>query len=238
MIKAAAINGSPEMENGLTEKILAPFLEGMREGGAEVETFYVSRLRIKACTGKMWCWYKTPGKCYIRDDMQSLYPRLRESDILVLATPVYVPLPGAMQNFINRLCPFIEPSLTWRDGRTRARFGEGVKVSKIVLVATGGWWEVENLDTVVRIASELAEDASVEFVGALLRPHAFLMEENPDKAQRIEQAAKAAGHELVVEGSISPDLLQRISQPLIAEEDLRRRYNEALRRAKGLPDEG
>jgi len=216
LTRAAAINGSPEMEKGLTEKILAPFLEGMREGGAEVETFYVSRLRIKACTGKM----------------------LRESDILVLATPVYIPLPGAMQNFINRLCPFIEPSLTWRDGRTRARFGEGVKVSKIVLVATGGWWEVENLDTVVRIARELAEDASVEFVGALLRPHAFLMEENPDKAQRIEQAAKAAGHELVVEGSISPDLLQRISQPLIAEEDLRRRYNEALRRAKGLPDEG
>jgi len=225
------------MEKGMTEKILAPFLEGMREGGAEVEVFYATRLKIKPCTGWMWCWYKTPGKCYIRDDMQSLYPKLRESDILVLATPVYIPLPGAMQNFMNRLCPFLEPKLIWRDGRTRARFWEDIRVSKIVLVATGGWWEVQNLGTLVRIAKEFADDASVEFAGALLRPHAFLMEENPEKAREIKEAARGAGRELVEKGSMPPNLLQSISQPLIPEEDLRRRYNEALRRAKGLSDE-
>lgn len=143
-----------------------------------------------------------------------------------------------MQNLINRLCPLIEPMLTWRDGRTRAAFAEDVKVGKIVLVATGGWWEIQNLDTVLRIARELAEDVSVEFAGALLRPHAFLIEENPGKAEEIKEAARRAGRELIEKGSIPPDLLECIGQPLISEEDLRRRYNEALRRAKSPSGEG
>ena len=81
--------------------------------------------------------------------------------------PVYIPLPGAMQNVINRLCPLIEPRLEFRQGRTRARFRDDVNIRKIVLVSTGGWWEKENFDTVVRIVEELAEAASVEFGGSI-----------------------------------------------------------------------
>jgi len=107
--------------------------------------------------------------------MQMLYPKLRGADILVLVTPVYIPLPGEMQDFINRLCPLIEPVLEWRDGRTRARFHEDVKIRQIVLVSASGWWEKGNFDTVVRIAEELAKDANVEFGGAILRPHASFL---------------------------------------------------------------
>jgi multimeric flavodoxin WrbA len=43
--------------------------------------------------------------------MQSLYPKLREADILMLATPVYVPFPREMQNLVNRLVPLLERAL-------------------------------------------------------------------------------------------------------------------------------
>jgi len=231
-MKVIAINGSPRMEKGYTALILTPFIQGMMDAGSEVELFYARHLKVKPCTcGEMYCWYKKPGECCIKDDMQLLYPQLREADILVLATPVYIPLPGEMQNFINRLCPLIEPILENCEGRTRARFHKQVKIRKIVLVSSGGWWEKANFGTVLRIIEELAKDASVEFAGAVLRPHAFLMKEKEKltkDGEAVLNAVKRAGYELVKEGGMNKKTLEMISRPLVSEEELRRRYNNAL----------
>ena len=231
-MKVIAINGSPRMGKGYTALILTPFIHGMMDAGSEVELFYPRRLKIKPCTcGQMYCWYKKAGECCIKDDMQLLYPQLREADILILATPVYIPLPGEMQNFINRLCPLIEPFLEARRGRTRGRFHKQVKIRKIVLVSTGGWWEKENFDTVVHITEELAKNASLEFAGAVLRPHAFLMKEKgklTKDGEAVMNAVKRAGYELVKEGRMNKETLEMISRPLISEEELRNRYNKLL----------
>jgi len=214
-----AINGSPKMEKGRTAKVLTPFLEGMEKAGAVVELFYAKRLNVKPCEGEWYCWNKKPGECYIEDSMQLLYPKLRETDILVLATPVYVPLPGEMQNLINRIVPLMDPVLELQNGRTRARTRSDVKISKIVLVSTSGWWEMDNFGTVLRIAEELAKDMKVEFSGALLRPHSPYMSENKEEAEKIFEAAKQAGYQLTKEGRIANELLEIIGQPLISKKE-------------------
>jgi len=231
MTKVVAINGSPRMEKGNTFMVLTPFLQGMKEAGADVELFYASRLDVEPCTGEFHCWYEKPGECYIKDDMELLYPKLREAEILVLATPVYIPLPGEMQNVINRLCPLIEPMLETREGRTRARFHKDVKIKKTVLVSTSGWWEMGNFDTVERIARELAEDASVEFAGAVLRPHAYLMRESgvlTQEGEAVQEAARKAGYELAKEGRMTEETLDMVSRPLISQEEFRLRSNQDL----------
>jgi multimeric flavodoxin WrbA len=233
LTKVLAINGSARMEKGNTAMVLTPFLDGMREAGASVELFYAKLVKAKPCTGEFYCWYEKPGQCYIHDNMQSLYPKLRRAEIVVLATPVYIPLPGEMQNLINRLCPLMEPILKKQNGRTRARFHTGVKISKIVLVSTCGWWEKGNFQTVLRIAKEFAKDASIEFAGAILRPHAFLMTEYKEEARNILEAARQAGYQLVKEGKMSKNLLDVIGQPLISEEELRHRYNNSYERVRG-----
>lgn len=225
-MKALAINGSARMEKGYTAMILTPFLEGMTEAGAQVELFYAKRLNVSPCTGEFYCWNEEPGKCYIRDNMQLVYPRLRESDLLVLATPVYIPLPGEMQNFINRLCPLIDPFLSKRNGRTRARFHENVKIKKIALVSACGWWEKGNFSTVLRIVKEIARDVNVKFAGAVLRPHAYLLAKKKEKAIEILSAAKQAGFQLAKKGIISKHLLEVVSQPLISEDAFRKSENE------------
>jgi multimeric flavodoxin WrbA len=231
-MKVIAINGSPRMVKGYTALILTPFIRGMMDAGSEVKLFYVRRLKVKPCTcGQMYCWYKKPGECCIKDDMQALYPQLREADILILATPVYIPLPGEMQNFINRLCPLIDPILENREGRTRARFHKEVKIRKIVLVSTSGWWEKANFETVVRITEELAKDSSVEFAGAVLRPHAFLMKVKrklTKDGEAVLNTVKRVGYELIKEGVMNKETLDAISRPLISEEELRCKYNNAL----------
>lgn len=222
MTRVVAVNGSPNMEKGNTERILRPFLEGMREAGAKVDTIYAKRLDIRPCKGEFYCWNTNPGNCIIKDDMQSVYPLLRRADILVLATPVYIPLPGEMQNFVNRLCPLIDPVLTKRNGRTRARFHSDVRIRKIVLVSTSGWYEKGNFGTVLRIAKEIANDCSVKFAGALLRPHAFVLQRGGPKVREVLAAARESGRQLAATGKIPKKLIEAVGKPLIVEKNRRK----------------
>ncbi len=228
MSKAVAINGSPRMERGNTAMVLNPFIEGMVDAGCQVELFYASRLRVKPCScGTMYCWTELPGECCIKDEMELLYPRLKESDILVLATPVYIPLPGDMQDIINRLCPLLDPVLEFRKGRTRAIFRKDVRIRAIALVSTGGWWEKGNFGTVARIIKELAEGAGVKFAGADLRPHAHAMRRKGELTQEgkaVLDAVRTAGYQLVKDGVIKQETLAAISRPLISRAEFWREW--------------
>ena len=223
------------MEKSEGAAVLTPFIEGMRAAGASVELFYVKRLKIRACMGDFQCWDELPGECRIMDDMQALYPKLKSADVLVLATPVYVPLPGEMQNFMNRLVPLIDPYLIRRGDRTRARPNKDVKIKKIVLVSTCGWWETGNFGTVVRIVQEISKDMGVEFAGAVLRPHASLLSRGGTDVQEVMDALKRAGEALVESGKLPKTLLDTIAQPLISEEEFRRKSHENYKRVRTGP---
>ncbi|MFX1563340.1 MAG: iron-sulfur flavoprotein, partial [Promethearchaeota archaeon] len=129
-------------------------------------------------------------------------------------------------------CPVMEPMLEFRDRRTRVRFHSNVKLSKIVLVSSGGWWERNNFDVVVHIAKELADNSSIEFAGSILRPHSSLLKEDNEKTRAVIKAAKTAGNQLIKKGKISLELFDTISQPLIAEKDYRQRLNQYYLDAK------
>ena len=51
-MKVIAVNASPRMDKGNTADILMPFLDGMREIGADVEVYYTKKLNIKPCQGE------------------------------------------------------------------------------------------------------------------------------------------------------------------------------------------
>ncbi len=230
MPTAVAVNGSPRKSKGNTAVVLNAFLEGLSDGGITTELRYASRLDIKPCIcGDMRCWYQTPGECYIRDDMDDLLETIKKAETFILATPVYIPLPGAMQNFLNRLCPLMNPALEFRDGRTRARVRDGFAMRRIVLVSTGDWWEKGNSDVVTHIAKELAADLSIEFAGAVVRPHASVMRPGgqitPD-GQAVLEAVRRAGSELATTGEMQPATLAQVSRPLVPEEALRKMYND------------
>jgi multimeric flavodoxin WrbA len=117
-VKALAINASPMYgQEGNTEAALSPFLDGLREAGAEVEVYYTKKLNIKPCQGEFDCWFKTPGKCFQEDDAAMLFPRLAKADIQVFATPLYVDgMPGSLRNLLGRTTPLGHPRVELRDG--------------------------------------------------------------------------------------------------------------------------
>ena len=83
------LKSSPRMRSNST--LLADrAAEGARAAGAQVESFDLAKLSIQPCDGCDGCRGSTAdGQCILNDDMQVLYPRLREADAILLASPIY-----------------------------------------------------------------------------------------------------------------------------------------------------
>lgn len=241
-MKALAFNSSPMMGKGNTALILNPFLDGMKEAGAEVELFYNKKLKVKPCQACYNCWLKTPSVCSQKDDMQWLLPMMRQADVWVLATPVYLDgVTALMKPLMERTVPLAKPFLELRDGRARHPPAEGVNVSRIVLVSTCGYWEMENFDPLLAHIKAFSQNASVEFAGALLRPHASklrLLMEQGSPVNDITEAAREAGRQLVRDGQMSPETLSTISRELMSLQEFIRSSNESKQRALAQRMEG
>ncbi len=81
------LNGSPR-EKGNTAILSNQLTAGAKEAGAEVESVYLHDLDIRPCDACEFCQEEGNG-CAINDDMQTLYPKMRASDVIVIASPVY-----------------------------------------------------------------------------------------------------------------------------------------------------
>ena len=218
-MKVLAINGSPRGEKGITALILEPFLDGMKEAGAEVHLFYTKKLKINPCQGEHDCWFKTPGKCFQKDDMQEVLPKLIEADILVLATPLYVDgMTGPMKNLLDRFIPIGDPIMELRDGHCRHPRRDGVKEGKLVLVSNCGFWEIDNFDPLIMHIQAISKNLGREFSGALLRPHGPALKAMMNQGMQVNdvlQAAKEAGRQLIQDGRMSADTLKIVSRELV-----------------------
>ena len=225
------------MHKGNTALILSPFIDGMREAGAEVEVFYTKKLKIRPCDGDLSCWLKTPGVCIHRDDMDWLLPKLGESDLLVLSVPLYVDgLPGPVKTFIDRLIPRADMRIEIREGRCRHPIREGRKPLPIALVASCGFWEVENFDPMVAHIKAWGKNANSPFLGAVLRPMGPMfrgMLESGIPLDDIFQAAKEAGRQLVTAGEMSSETLATVSRPIMPREEFVRLHNEKVNEVLG-----
>ena len=113
MKRILGVVGSPR-KNGNTHTLVSRILEGAEQEGARVEGIFLNDLHIMECDGCHACW-KT-GKCSKDDDMIPVYPKIMESDVIILGTPVYWYGPTAlMKGFIDRLvyfnCPENRPKI-------------------------------------------------------------------------------------------------------------------------------
>ena len=102
--KVIGILGSPLTE-GNTAQLFERALKGAEDAGCEVEKIVVVNLDFQACQEMMFC--KDHETCILDDDMQALYPKLREADGLIIATPVMtMGIPGKLKSFIDRFQVF------------------------------------------------------------------------------------------------------------------------------------
>ncbi len=218
-MKVIAINSSPNMDKGSTAAILNPFLDGMRETGAEVELYYTKKLKIEPCQGEFNCWLRTPGECFQKDDMQWLRPKMGEANVWVLATPLYVDgMTGPMKNLLDRIIPFALPYFELRNDHIRHPGRGQSRASKMVLVSNCGFWEKDNFDALVVHMKAICRNTNSEFAGALLRPHGPALKPMLNIGGLVEdvvEAAREAGRQLVRDSRMSEETLNTVSRDLL-----------------------
>lgn len=102
--KIIAILGSPLTE-GNTALLLDQALKGAEDAGCTTEKIVLVNLDFQACQEMMFCLdHET---CILDDDMQALYPKIRDMDGLIVATPVMtMGIPGKLKSFIDRFQVF------------------------------------------------------------------------------------------------------------------------------------
>lgn len=236
-MKVLAINGSPHMDKGNTALILNPFLDGIRSAGGEVQLFFTGELDIKPCSGDLGCWLSHPGECSVKDDMQRLYPMLREADVIVYASPLYNSnVAGPLKNLIDRMLPIGQPFMEIRNGRTYQPNPKGTREKKAVLVSSCSYYEMESFDPLLVWMRAICRSWSMAFAGALLRPHGEALRPMIEKGAPVDdvlEAAREAGRQLVEQGEISEETQNAVSRPLLPLESYIGMMNYFFRKGMG-----
>ena len=85
-MKVLGIFGSPR-RGGNTEILLEEALKGAEKEGAKVERLYLNDFTITPCKECHGC--DDTGNCIILDEMEKVYPKLLEADVVILASPIF-----------------------------------------------------------------------------------------------------------------------------------------------------
>jgi multimeric flavodoxin WrbA len=88
MSKVLVLNGSPR-KKGNTAYLIGELRKALTEKGHDVEVLNLNDLDIWPCQGCFWCYRGFPLRCVQDDAMNSLYPLVLGSDVLVFVSPIY-----------------------------------------------------------------------------------------------------------------------------------------------------
>ncbi len=103
-MKVLAINGSPR-KNGNTVALIQELVRGALEAGLSSEIIHLVDLHLDYCDWCGKCWNETPGTCPIGDGFMGAVEKVRDSGVLVFATPSSTrSVTGYMKNWLDRLC--------------------------------------------------------------------------------------------------------------------------------------
>ena len=86
-MKVLILNGSPRAKSN-SVALAEAFAEGARSAGHDVETVNVAKLKVAGCLACEYCHTVGAGKCVQKDDMQELYPKLADADMILIASPI------------------------------------------------------------------------------------------------------------------------------------------------------
>lgn len=85
-MKALGIMGSPRI-GGNTDLLLDEALKGAQSEGADIQKIIVDAMRIEPCREYYDCLVS--GECSISDDMDDIYVKLIEADLVIIASPMF-----------------------------------------------------------------------------------------------------------------------------------------------------
>jgi multimeric flavodoxin WrbA len=80
--------GSPR-KDGNSATLAQRVIDGVINKGGEVDTFFLHYMHIQPCDACRKCRDNSKTDCLVNDDMKDIYPKLRQADALVIASPIF-----------------------------------------------------------------------------------------------------------------------------------------------------
>jgi multimeric flavodoxin WrbA len=131
-MKIVSVLGSPR-ETGNSSTVAKRFCDTAEKLGAEVKAFTLNKLQYRGCQGCMACKTKL-DRCILEDDLEEVLDSIRETDVLVLASPVYFwDVSGQLKTFMDRTFSYLVPDFITNPIKSRLTPGK-----KLVFILTQG----------------------------------------------------------------------------------------------------
>lgn len=219
-MKITVFNGSPRGKRGNTHIMVKEFSKGVKEAGGVIENIFLIKKEIKPCLGCFDCWFKTPGKCIIEDDMDELLSKLLSSDIVVFATPIYIDnLTGIMKNFMDRLISIIDPHFE-RDEIGECRHTKRFKkYPKFVVISNCGYPEQSHFQVLNMLFKRAARNMHSEVIAEIYRGGGWLLKTSlltESFILKYKKLLREAGKEIVKNLSLSKKTISELKKPIIS----------------------
>lgn len=158
--------GSPR-KNGNTKALLEPFVLKMEQNDCNCEIIWLYDQNIQPCLACCSCqqdW--TEMSCVIDDDLQSISERILESDLLVLATPVYSwyctpPMKAALDRLVYGMNKY------YGEEKGPALW----KGKKVALITTCGYPPEKGADLLEEGIRRYCKHSQLKYLGMLVEHH-------------------------------------------------------------------
>ena len=126
--KILVLNGAAR-KNGATAKLVESFADGAKSAGNAVTVFYLDEMDIHSCKGCLRAGKDPKSPCSQKDDMDQIYEKFEEADVIVFASPLYFwTITGTLKTAADRLYAELEC----------LGYGKFPKKSVLLMTAGGG----------------------------------------------------------------------------------------------------
>jgi len=131
-MKIVSLLGSPRPKGNSTA-LARHFCYAAETLGAEIQTFALNKLKYRGCQACMTCKTKL-DKCVLKDDLAEVLDAVRNTDILLMATPIYYgEVSSQLKAFIDRTYSYLVPDFISSSNPSRLESGK-----KLVFIQAQG----------------------------------------------------------------------------------------------------
>lgn len=222
IVKIVAVNGSHKGKGGNTDIMVSAFLRGAKEAGAETANILLAEKQIKHCMACKACWFNSPGKCVIKDDMSEILHIIEGADVRILATPLYFDnISSMLKVFMDRLIVTGSPYWT-QDKEGECRHLTTSVQPKLMMIANCGYPERSHFQVISHWIKRHARNLGTEVIGEIYASEgALLSSQTSEIRPLIEnyiQALETAGKEIVTKMKVSQETNELLEQTFIPKE--------------------
>jgi multimeric flavodoxin WrbA len=230
-MKIVIVNSSPKMTKSNTHVMTEAFSRGAIAAGAEVENIFLAKHMIKPCLGCFACWFETPGKCVLNDDVEMILNRMSDAELLIFATPLYVDnISGTMKLLMDRMIAKGSPAIeTDKNGESRHVVKKS-KLTKVGVISNCGFPEQDQFQVLRLLFQRIARNMSTELAVEIYRGEGPLLSAEIKELKPIvdqyKRLLEKAGKEAVLLGKITKETAAELEKPLIPYEAYNKATNE------------